>query len=132
MPGPFPGMDPYLENPNSWQGTHNKLITHLEETLNAILRPQYHYDYLVCLNRSDRRNECQVWLSTVRVPLPRIAVPLDVGIPDVILDLQIVFDRFYDAGFYQRRLDYTEEPMPPLSQEDTIWADALLRAKGLR
>jgi hypothetical protein len=26
MPSPFPGMDPYLENPEFWPGVHNRLI----------------------------------------------------------------------------------------------------------
>lgn len=41
LPGPFPGMDPYLESPTHRQGVHNKLITHLEEALNAVLPPEH-------------------------------------------------------------------------------------------
>src|SRR5437868_6265649 len=41
MPGPFPGMDPYLEDPAVWQGVHNTFITYLWAALNAALPPQY-------------------------------------------------------------------------------------------
>jgi len=34
-------MDPYLEHPARWQGVHNKLITHVEEALNAVLPAGY-------------------------------------------------------------------------------------------
>jgi hypothetical protein len=52
--------------------------------------------------------------------------------PDVVLDLQAVFDLYYDAGAYARRLDYRHDPAVSLSDEDAVWADALLRRKGLR
>ena len=41
MPGPFPGMDPYLEHPTLWPGTHQGLITYIHETLNAQLPPGF-------------------------------------------------------------------------------------------
>ena len=37
MPGPFPGMDPYLELPENWRGVHNLLIGILVEQLNEHL-----------------------------------------------------------------------------------------------
>ncbi|HEY9607995.1 MAG TPA: DUF4058 family protein [Allocoleopsis sp.] len=27
MPSPFPGLDPYLENPELWSEVHHRLIT---------------------------------------------------------------------------------------------------------
>jgi hypothetical protein len=268
MPGPFPGMDPYLEDPAEWQGVHNTFITFLWVALQAILPPDYaaraeercyivhperavvpdvsvwhtplpapappsgrsgvaaleplpdpplvikllpfevremylhivrrkerqrvvsaiellsptnkaegtdgwrlyrqkqhqmldsrthfieidllrqgehtvaapaelllqygYWDYIVCLHRGGQDTDLEVWMSTIRQRLPRIAVPLDEGDPDVTLDLQAVFDRYYDEGGYNRDLDYTQEPVPPLKEPDAVWADALLRAKGLR
>ncbi len=41
MPGPFPGMDPYLENPLLWPGVHNRLIVTMASALNAVLPPSY-------------------------------------------------------------------------------------------
>ena len=68
----------------------------------------------------------------MRQRLPRIAVPLDAGVPDVVLDLQAVLDRCYDEGAYARKIDYSQPPIPPLRPEDATWAEALLREKGLR
>lgn len=42
MPGPFPGMDPYLEDPAHWPDVHQRLITYIADTLGADLRPRYH------------------------------------------------------------------------------------------
>src|ERR1051326_6104237 len=39
MPGPFPGMAPYLEAPRFWHGFHNRLIAYIEGALNAGLPP---------------------------------------------------------------------------------------------
>jgi hypothetical protein len=36
--------------------------------------------------------------------------------PDISVDLQEVFDRNYADGAYSRRIDYTREPAPALSQ----------------
>jgi hypothetical protein len=37
MPSPFPGMDPYLENPARWAGTHTRLIVAIQTQLNHVL-----------------------------------------------------------------------------------------------
>ena len=41
MPSPFPGMDPYLENPESWPDLHQRLITYMAESLQPALAPNY-------------------------------------------------------------------------------------------
>jgi uncharacterized protein DUF4058 len=41
MPSPFPGMDPYLEDPFLWPDVHNTLIHWIREELAALLRPKY-------------------------------------------------------------------------------------------
>ena len=269
MPGPFPGMDPYLEFPAYWQGVHNKLITHLEEALNALLPVGYiansearcyietapntlasghlrpdvtvthvpittgvheggvatqratagsffvevhpldvreayveivdaadrsrivtsieilshtnkgardkgrrlylrkqkavlgsrthlleidllrtgmhtaavpmdrfrelsRWDYLVCLHRAFHPDQFQIWPFTVRDPLPVISIPLDRGVPELEFDLQQMFDSFYDAGAYAKKIDYNIDPEPPLSDADALWAAVLLHGLGKR
>lgn len=41
MRSPFPGMDPYLEDPGGWPGVHDGLIAILREQLNQQLGPGY-------------------------------------------------------------------------------------------
>ncbi|HLK59135.1 MAG TPA: DUF4058 family protein [Chthonomonadaceae bacterium] len=90
------------------------------------------WDYLVCLYRAGQPQALQVWPTPLRERLPRIDIPLDVGVQDVVLDLQEAFDRNYEEGAYIRDIDYRREPIPPLGSEDAAWADALLRERGLR
>ena len=42
MPSPFPGMDPYLENPALWPDVHNSLIAAIRDALSPRLAPKYY------------------------------------------------------------------------------------------
>lgn len=42
MPSPFPGMDPYLEDPAIWSNLHQRLITYTADALQPRIRPRYH------------------------------------------------------------------------------------------
>lgn len=267
MPSPFPGMDPYLEDPLLWPGLHHRLITYISDTLNPLLRPRYianigervyiiqprrsiipdisvtkrsstrevrkrqtngksqtmvidqplvltlgarenregfieivqlgqqrrvvaaievlspsnksrghpgqrlylakqkkilrsrthlieidllrrgrhtvaapkdllrnetDWDYLVCLHRGGEVDEFEVWPMKLRDRLPRISVPLANKDPAVVLDLQEVLNRTYDAGRYAEELDYRHDPKVGLSPANAKWAQRLLRQHGLR
>jgi hypothetical protein len=41
MPNPFPGMNPYLEDPRRWQGVHLMLLSGINTELNRILPPGF-------------------------------------------------------------------------------------------
>jgi hypothetical protein len=264
MPGPFPGMDPYLEDPARWPGVHNRLITYLSASLNRDMPPTYvanieerlyitgaerhvvpditvkqtartasptagrggravlekvtvpevmtvwdeevtetfieiqrvdgpvvtiiellsfsnkspnsegrrqyiqkqrevldspihlmeidflrrgehsvsapigpltvkfdAWDYLICLSRHTDRRRYELWPVSVRKRLPRVWVPLRVADPDVIVDLQAVFNRMYDEGAYARSVRYDEPAPIPLRPPDEEWARKLLERKGL-
>jgi hypothetical protein len=90
------------------------------------------WDYLVSLHRGGQSGRYEVWAIPLRERLRCIRVPLAGADPDVVLDLQAVFDRCYDEGAYARRLDYRGEPATPLSGDDAEWARSLLRERGLR
>jgi hypothetical protein len=99
--------------------------------LEWLLEREY-WDYLVSLHRGGQGERFEIWRIPLRRRLPCIHVPLAGNDPDVVLDLQAVFDRCYDEGPYARRLDYRREPSVPLARADAEWADALLRKRGLR
>ncbi|MBI3944375.1 MAG: DUF4058 family protein [Armatimonadetes bacterium] len=218
MSSPFPGMDPYLEDPAIWPGVHDRLIVYIAEALQPLLMPRCYvdirervhpqretfleilaahsrevvtvievispsnrsaagrgreeyrakqdqvldrsadlveigllrgsnpaalaavggpralprFDYVVSIRRSGNRGHVEVSLVSICVRLPRIGVPLRPPDPDVVLDLPAVFTRSYDAGAYAARIDYNQPPPEPLRPDDAEWADALLKAAGLR
>ncbi len=41
MPNPFPGMNPYLEEPVSWRDVHTRLIAYIADALAPQIRPRY-------------------------------------------------------------------------------------------
>jgi hypothetical protein len=100
--------------------------------LDSVLSKVGSFDYLVSLHRGGHGLEFEIWPNSVRKRLPRIRVPLDPPDRDIPLDLQAVFDRSYDTGAYDRDMDYSEAPDPPLEGEDAEWMANLLREKGLR
>ena len=38
---PFPGMNPYMEDPELWHGVHTRIIAGLDRLLSSQLRPEY-------------------------------------------------------------------------------------------
>jgi hypothetical protein len=87
---------------------------------------------VVSLHRAENGLCFETWPVTVRQRLPRFRVPLLKGDPDVVVDLQAVFQRCYNEYGYASEVDYTQDPVVPLRKEDATWADDLLRQKGLR
>ncbi|MCP2728573.1 DUF4058 family protein [Limnofasciculus baicalensis] len=41
MPSPFPGMNPYLENPIFWSEVHHRLITAIADSIEPYIPPNY-------------------------------------------------------------------------------------------
>jgi hypothetical protein len=41
MPSPFPGMNPYLEQPDAWQDFHQGYIARARDALAAQVLPKY-------------------------------------------------------------------------------------------
>jgi hypothetical protein len=89
------------------------------------------YHYLVSLSRGTRRDECEVWGIRLPSSLPRIRVPLSGSDPDVIVDLQEVFQQVYEGGAFDRVVDYSQPPKVALSTADAEWAgERLPRSSG--
>ncbi len=90
------------------------------------------WDYLVTLRDISEPEVFAFWRVGLRDGLPTIELPLTHDVAPVQFDLQASFNRSFEACFYERRIDYTQESEPPLAPEDALWADDLLRAAGLR
>jgi len=87
------------------------------------------FDYFVSIHRFDRPTEFLVYPIALPDRLPEIAIPLLPGDPDVPLDFQTIFDRAYDAGPYEREVEYGKDPIVPrLRPEQAEWVAALLKS----
>src|SRR5205823_6387723 len=89
-------------------------------------------DYTVHVSRKQGRPKGLVWPILLRQKLPVVTIPLRPQDGDAKLDLQAVLTAAYDRAAYDMRVNYRSEPVPRLTPEQAAWADALLRAKGLR
>jgi hypothetical protein len=84
--------------------------------------------YRVVVSRASDREARELYAVPLRSRLPRVAVPLVAGVPDVVLDLGAVLHQVYDRGTFGRRLDYAAAPLPPLGDDDLAWARGVVAA----
>lgn len=95
------------------------------------LAPERRTPYFISVGDAQNYGEWAVYSVSLRTPLPTIPIPLRRQDKPVMLDLQPLLERVYKAGGHDD-IDYTKPLDPPLSPEDTQWADHLLRAAGKR
>ena len=128
MLNPFPGMDPYLEGP-LWTTVHSNLVEEIARQLAPKLRPKY----LALTNqRVLVAAPDPIEMRAMPQPLPTVPVPLMPGDADVLLDLQHALQTVYELFGYDQAADHTGEAAVPLPREQAAWAEARLRAAGLR
>ena len=78
MPSPFPGMDPYIEDPEVWSDFHGRFAEHISADLNAVLADRYvarlaprvTYDLVEVGERRSVRPDVGVWRSQPDAGLP--------------------------------------------------------------
>lgn len=59
-------------------------------------------------------------------------LPLCQEEPDIIIDLQTILQEIYDEARYDLIIDYQQNITPPLSSQEIVWIDNLLKQKELR
>jgi hypothetical protein len=89
-----------------------------------------HYSILV--SRAQDRPRAMLFPFTVRDAMPSVRLPLQPDDDEPLVDLTSVLHGLYDRAGYDLRINYRAEAEPPLTGEDAVWADALLREAGLR
>jgi hypothetical protein len=87
-------------------------------------------DYYAIISRGGRRPRAEVYAWTVRQRLPAIPIPLRNGEPDVMLELQPVFDARYLRSGYKDTLNYTGGLQTPFIAADAACVEDLLRSLG--
>jgi Protein of unknown function (DUF4058) len=80
------------------------------------------FDSLCCVSRWPWRNRFELYPRKLRQRLPRLAIPLADGDPDVTLDLQAALEQVHVEGRYGRRIRYDQPCDPPLDPDDQTWA----------
>lgn len=93
--------------------------------------PDLRQTYQGWVRRAAKPRRYEVYPLSLRDPLPKIAIPLREGDPDVGLELQPLVDQCYRNGGFDD-IDYAADLTPPLSEADAAWAGELLQSAGRR
>ncbi|MFE1748931.1 DUF4058 family protein [Coleofasciculus sp. H7-2] len=87
------------------------------------------YRILVC--RGNNRPYADLYAFNLPDAIPSFPLPLRSEDTEPVIDLQALLNGIYDTSGYDMVLDYSQEPVPSLSESDATCADALLRSQGL-
>lgn len=88
--------------------------------------------YRILVSRSEDRPRADLYLFSLRDPLPIFPLPLRRGDAEPLVDLGALLHDLYERAGYDLVINYRNAPVPPLDEEDAGWADNLLRQAGLR
>lgn len=81
--------------------------------------PGSHYHILI--SRWQERPTATLLPFSIRQPIPIIDVPLQEGDNEPVVDVGRLLHELYDRAGYDLRIDYSDEPEPPLTAEDQTW-----------
>ena len=105
MPSPFPGMDPYLENPALWPNVHGRLIAAIADALSPL------------------------YPSNLSMPLPQVPIPLRKGDREPVIDLQTILSQIYKRSGYAFSIDYGQPPKPSWDSATLQWISNVIEAR---
>jgi hypothetical protein len=89
-------------------------------------------DYRILVSRSNQRPKADLYAFNLKETIPKFPLPLREGDKEPIVDLQELINGIYERASYDLVIDYSQEAMPELSEEDKIWLDELLKSQKLR
>lgn len=87
--------------------------------------------YLICVYRSAKPDQFELYRAMLQEPLPNIPVPLRYRERDAVLQLQPLIDQCYQDGRYYR-LNYQGKPRGKFSDTLMQWIDERLGSAGRR
>ncbi|NEN94695.1 MAG: DUF4058 family protein [Moorea sp. SIO3I7] len=130
------------EGRKQYETKRNKVLgsfTHLVEI--DLLRkgkpmPVYHSNiethYRILVSRGDRRPQADLYGFNLPDPIPSFPLPLKSGDTEPLVDLHLLLNNIYDQASYDLLIDYNEEPLPQLSEDDRVWVNTWLTEQQLR
>jgi hypothetical protein len=91
---------------------------------------QSHYRILV--SRSDLRPLADLYAFNLQNQIPSFPLPLQQADQEPVVDLQQLLSQIYERSGYDLKLNYQEDPVPPLTKDEMVWLETLLKQAGLR
>lgn len=88
--------------------------------------------YRILVSASATRPQASLYAFNIQDPIPAFPLPLRQDELEPIVNLQGLLGEIYDQSGYDLVIDYREQPVPPLEQEDAVWLAEWLRHHGGR
>lgn len=88
--------------------------------------------YRILVSRAEERPRATLLKFGVQTPIPKFRLPLEKDDEEPLVDMNRLLHELYDRAGYDLRIDYTTEPEPPLGEEESAWAEEVLREAGMR
>lgn len=82
-------------------------------------------DYRILVSRANCRPAAELYPFNLREPLPRFLLPLNPGDREPVVNLHDVLAQVYQEAALDLAIDYTQPPVPPVSDEDFAWIQTL-------
>jgi len=126
-----PGRRDYEEKRGDYFRTRTNLVEvdllRAGEPMPVIGKP-HRSDYRILVSRGSRRPHAQLYAFSLRQPIPQFPLPLLPGDEEPVVDVNSILHALYERARFDLRLNYTQPPVPPLSEADAVWAADLIRA----
>ncbi len=88
-------------------------------------------DYRILVRRGGS-SSATLYAFGVRHAIPAFELPLQLDDYEPVVDIGKLLHEMYDRARFYMRVNYADEPVPPLSYADVEWADNLLKEHNLR
>ncbi|GAB4293698.1 MAG: DUF4058 family protein [Oscillatoriaceae cyanobacterium] len=126
---PGKGRDIYQQKRQAILGSHTNLVE-IDFLRSGEPMPMFgediEGDYRILISRRYQQPLGDLYLCNLRDILPTVPIPLQQKDADAVLNFQELLNLVYERAGYDDIIDYTKEPVPPLSEADTIWMRELL------
>lgn len=84
-------------------------------------------NYRILVSRSEDRPAAELYPFNLRDPIPQVFLPLLPQDSEPPLKLKQILDEIYTEALLDLAIDYSTQPIPPLSKADLEWMQTLLQ-----
>ncbi|MGB8699842.1 MAG: DUF4058 family protein [Thermosynechococcaceae cyanobacterium] len=82
-------------------------------------------DYRILVSRADRRPAADLYAFNLRDTIPLFPLPLRSQDEEPVINLHELLDMVYQEAALDLTIDYTQPPIPPVSDRDFAWIQTL-------
>ncbi len=130
------------EGKNAYQKKRQKILASLSHLVEIDLlrsgkpmpileNEQIKSTYRILLSRSEYRPQAELYPFELQEAIPSFPLPLRQGDREPIVNLQELINGVYERAGFDLAIDYTREPVPPLTETDATWVKELLKKQTL-